>query len=605
MDLVIKGFSWCPCFSRNEAEELVDLKQINKEFAFNNKDKIKSSVVKSDPEVVQSFVEKCTEAGLLMDFEGTSRFFEGLFDEGKMRQLVSLKDPDVGSKTVDEIAKEKSWEQERPKQSPTLISRIVTFWKKYSSDILHFIPSQIDLVVGAYNFVDFSRSCASLWEKNNYLDILAKVAVVVYAAFQCLNAFFSSLVADKVYLVTAAVLVTVAIFLTIYNKFLRPMPDEFVHFINKNKECRKQESEENIEPPQKLGDIISLLNEGHNVCLHGKSGAGKTCIIKKLIQLSEAHALPDSLQKRVFFEYKVGEILDVTFTGGEIIATSGKAVQDFASRMVIVIDEFDRTLDDKRNLKELKRIFFEAGKKFVCLVALSEVDWQKLVSLDNDGSLRRRLVDREIISVSDGRIKLILYKKIFQKMKDVHFSDGAVNAILTSVTASSSENKDKPSIGKVAKALRLLDKAYAKCKATLSVPAELNSVEVQNKQTYELLCAQKRQGENITSLRLRQAKQAWDESKEENLKIRKELEEIFRLKRIENAIEDARGKLTYAILDKTSMSERDRVHYLWLEFFAAPAIKKILQEKIGAFKTKHSDIPCEVNAELITKVSKE
>ena len=89
----------------------------------------------------------------------------------------------------------------------------------------------------------------------------------------------------KVYLVTATIIVAIGLLVSIYQRWLRPLPDEIVNCTNLDKQMEKGVIEPKVGQTREMEKLISALEGGLNVLLIGRSGEGKTSLVHHLIAL--------------------------------------------------------------------------------------------------------------------------------------------------------------------------------------------------------------------------------------------------------------------------------------------------------------------------------
>lgn len=498
--------------------------------------------------------------------------------------------------------------------------------------VVYFIPNMINIFLGAFNFLDSRRKYTTLWEKHLLLEIVYKFFIIPYCVYQLLKPFID--VTAKVYLATAMIIVAIGLLVSIYQRWLRPLPDEIVNCTNLDKQMERGVIEPKVGQTNELEKLISALEGGLNVLLIGRSGEGKTSLVHHLIALKHVNQLPEKLQNLAMFELDCGLMISsVTYGHSELITQTKEQCEGFEENIFLLLDEFYQIATNKAAFQAFKKRFLEDKPqvKFVATMTLKE--FREIQKLDIDGSFRRRVHPIFVESSSEEQNRLVL-RGVQRTARDIRITEDAIDAALEL----SDQEDYLPDIGRPAKAIKIVTDAIGRCRSAFN-PHHVSEELSQARQKYQEMKLHARNEVKVSTEVLKKIRQMREkiESLEEELKGHKETakkikkfievqqnlnQEYYKISRQlsrvegkaiknfdeEDILEDL-DELEKGLrkqpnnqlppLSKESISPEAQIAYLWIYFYAIDAMKKIINDEIEKVRPH---LPVQVDADLIYEV---
>lgn len=508
-------------------------------------------------------------------------------------------------------------------------NRISAEWRKYRPSLISSIPNIINIFLGAFNFLDIRKKYTTLWEKHLVLEIVCKFFFLPYVIYKVLEPFIE--VTMRVYLATALIIVGIGVLVSIYQRWLRPLPDEIVNCTNLDKlwECGAIDS--TVCQTKEIEKLKAALQGGSNVLLIGRSGEGKTAMVHHLVEIKHKEKLPEKLQKLAFFEVDCGLMISsVSYGYSELITQIKEGCDGYENQILLFFDEFFQIATNKAAFIAFKKRFLEdkPQSKFVATISLAE--YKKLLEVDEDGSFHRRVVPIIVQASSKEHKKhnqLIAQKYVQQKAKDLRVTDDAIKKAL-----SLSKKVDfMPNIGQPAKVVKLLEDAIGTCRSAFEPhykSEELKEAQ-QEYQTMRLQAARDVKVSDVALTALRQKKADLEKKEKELEQHKTRAKKIQTDIQLERALHGVYSRLAHQLarvvvgdsskkpedpilddlapqkkqkqmpLSKDAVKKEDQATFLWIYFYAIDAMKKMIDSEIEKVR---KDLPVQVDKALIKTV---
>ena len=511
----------------------------------------------------------------------------------------------------------------------TIERQLGSEWRKFRPIMMYFIPNMIDLFLGAFNFLDMRKKYTTLWEKHLLLEIVYKFFVVPYFIYKILQPFIKE--AAKVYIATALVIVAIGIMVSIYERWLRPLPDEIVNCTNLDKLMEDGVIEHKVGQSKEIAQLIAALQIDANVLLIGHSGEGKTSLVHHLIELKHAGELPEDLKDIAMFDVDCGMLISsVTYGYSELITQIKEQCEGFDGKILLHFDQFYEIASNAEAFQAFKKRFLEDKPHPKIIVSLSFDEFKEIQKLDIDGSFRRRVVPILVESSDDEQNFLIARQLVHCAATDIPVIEEAIEEVVKL----SKEEDYLPEIGRPARVIKILTDCFGKCRATFS-PHYVSETLSEAQQTLQVLKLQAvNDGKPAPDLlkKIREKKAEIAKLEEELEEQRSQAKKIKALMENQKKLNEKRYELTHHLarvetgnikkdddeildenkpspfikdrpkkkaLSQDAISQETQVQYLWMYFYAIDAMKQLVQDEIDKVRR---ELPVQVDKELIAQV---
>lgn len=599
------------------------------------KHEIRSFIEKysQDAEEVDQFLTTITVWGIKKDAHAMTTLIVDLISFDVLNEIIRHRESssDIPFKNILDWAAEHAELCPLPEEQ-TLETRFSSEWKKYRQVVIYFIPNLINIFLGAFNFLDIRKKYTTLWEKHLLLEIVYKFFVVPYAIHKLLQPFIQ--VTAKVYIATALVIAAVGTLLSVYQRWLRPIPDEIVNCTNLDKQMDGGLIDPKVGQAKELEKLVSALEGDANVLLIGRSGEGKTALVHHFIELKHAGKLSDKLQGLANFEVDCGLMISsVSFGYSELITQIKDQCDGYEDNVLLFFDEFYQIASNPQAFKAFKKRFLEdkPRPKFVATITYRE--FKEIQKLDIDGSFRRRVVPIIVESSDDDHNRLILRELIQRIAKDILVTDDAIEAAIEY----SCKDDYLPEIGRPAKAIKIMTDAVGLCRSSFNPHYVLDEVS-QARKEYQGMKMQAMQELKVPAdllKKIRQKKVDVDLLEEEMREYKEQAATIQKLIKIQRDLTQTYYKITHqlagisavpnkeedTVLDEQagppplkkakhseetmsnqsveSIDQEEKIRYLWFYFYAMDALKTIIKDESEKIR---EHLPIQVDADLIQQV---
>lgn len=302
---------------------------------------------------------------------------------------------------------------------------IAKIWKAF----VRFLTNIIDIFLIAFTLFDVGKDPQSAWEAQAMLDIYYKFFMIP-AMIALLIKLFLPAAGLEVYAITAAVVVVLMVLMTIYIRFLRPCPDTLPHCeSNLTLEALEGRIGSVVGREREIEEMIQMLDnpEGrqkNHVLLVGKSGVGKTEVVRGLARKIAKGEVPDSLKGRKVFLVNTASLVSGGFFG---YADQMKVLLNRIRRLdqvILFFDEVHVALKNKSSLSDfLKPVLDRADLRCVAATTDREFkahiegipaeadDAQDAEKRDGDPAFLRRFNILEVTSLRQDALLEILLKR--------------------------------------------------------------------------------------------------------------------------------------------------------------------------------------------------
>ena len=180
---------------------------------------------------------------------------------------------------------------------------------KSVKDIFHGI---MDTLLMAMSFLDMGKEPSSTWEAAHLLDIYGKIIsapLIIFTAIVAMTSFLTALAS------TTAIVLCIALALFAYIKWLKPCPENVEPCKNLLTAALKGELAPVLARQKEIDEVLNYLaastdtHRAHPV-LCGKSGIGKSEIVKGVAQRLASGDVPDCLKGKKLFIVNTAELVE-------------------------------------------------------------------------------------------------------------------------------------------------------------------------------------------------------------------------------------------------------------------------------------------------------
>ncbi len=373
----------------------------NSLFDFHNKPLINILEQIKQPEQFAFFKNNPDKLIQLMqqqNFVPDAQFFEELLQWGMQEHaadifafMIAIADL-TNLKTISQLenlstdAKKSSNLYQLPLEESTsygLLETIENNLKKVFQAPLQFIPSLLNIFLGAFDLLNAPKRYMSLWDKNVLLDVIYKFFKIPYHLAQTIQSMF--VVTARVYLIGVSAIFTSGVAF-IFFKTVNPRPYVLVG-------CNRVDGKETkIGQPKAIKDIIAALLMGLNPVIIGPSGEGKTSLVKYLVQLKNEGCLPKLIADMDFHELDcMAMTSSMSFGCGELLASLREQTRGHENGLCLVFDDIYELLRKSDAYGALKANFLTDELERPRFLATMTIDnYQAMLKTDTDGSFERR-----------------------------------------------------------------------------------------------------------------------------------------------------------------------------------------------------------------------
>ncbi|MBA3722461.1 MAG: ATP-binding protein [Parachlamydiaceae bacterium] len=536
-----------------------------------------------------NFIKKVMIWGFEQDLRATEDFLTDLIDIKKLKRWAQNKfdNSNQGSNTIHDIAK--CVAEENPNVNPiTLKERVALEWKKCRPLFIYFIPNVINIFLEVFNFIDNQKKYTSLWEKHLLVEIVYKFILIPFTLVQILNPIL--VVPRKVYITSISIILGTGLFIGIYKRWFKPIPNDIVNCKNLDKILENKAVKVKVGQSEALNRLITALLGGMNVLIVGKSGEGKTALAHHLVQLKKEGKLPKQLQKLHMFSLNCGDLMGHgTFGHSEMINQTKDNMEGYESDLLVFFDEIDQLTANPACFQTFKQRFLnedEPSPAFIAAVTLEGL--KKIKQLDIDGSFMQRVEPIVIESAEDEQCRLVLNEFLSRNGKDLPISHDAVDQVIES----SKSTSYLPNVGRLAKAKKIMRAVIGRCQYVFS--DNYNSKELAKaKDDY--------QGTALSEVQKRnELRETINASKREEVANKEQIAKIKLCFEKRKMFMTQYSKLAHQLTNKISTSKKVQAEFLLDYLYGKDVFEHLIESQVQPLRSKKIDV--EINSDLVKDV---
>lgn len=301
--------------------------------------------------------------------------------------------------------------------------------------IIFYPLNPLCLFLDAISFSEINKHYSTLWEKYLIVQVFAQGVLLAYYFGQfAIQSFFPAIatVAGAVGLVALVVFGAISTGIFIYYRWFRK-PDD----ISDCENCERDwPINDPIVPRKETNEIIEALKAGKIVALSGRSGEGKTAILRDLVRRAKAGELGKNYRK--FYSVNVLRMLadgkySFTETLNHIVETAIK------HNLCLIIDDIQYIYDRADGPNVIKALFNKPGLSMIA-VAPTE-DWKRIKKsiseeqqndskIETSGFFKENTIEIKLQDADKNTLKNILWRVYHKSGKNLPIDPKAMDNII-------------------------------------------------------------------------------------------------------------------------------------------------------------------------------
>lgn len=471
---IVENRSWRELFSElrrlNESSETADLSNLRillrgllwNEPDTEDKARLKEELAALSPGALDLFLMAAWLESVEKGEEGAPKWLSDCLDIEAVKAIVQDKYEGLQD-VADYLADCKSKLAKNEDEMKDQTWEITKIWKAF----VRFLTNIIDIFLIAFTLFDVGKDPQSAWEAQAMLDIYYKFFMIP-AMIAILIRVFLPAAGLEVYAITAGVVAVLAVLMTIYIRFLRPCPDTLPHCeSNLTLDALEGRINQVVGREAEIDEMIQMLDnkEGkhkNHVLLVGKSGVGKTEIVKGVARRIARGEVPDSLKNRKVFLVNTASLVSGGFFG---YADQMKILLSRIRRLdqvILFFDEVHVALKNKSSLSDFLKPMLDRHD-LMCIAATTDHEFKEHIAgtgaeteadkPQGDPAFLRRFNLMEIKSIERDALLQILLQRQRATSSHLFAESEVLDYLLTKIEEEESfKNKAQPAF-----ALSVLD----------------------------------------------------------------------------------------------------------------------------------------------------
>lgn len=368
----------------SETRDLPNLQKLLGDLLFRDdadaqKEPLREELSALSPAALDLFLMTAWAEGVAKGKDGAPKWMSECLDVTAVKEIVQSKYEgiqDVAGYLADCKGRLAKSEEEMKDQS----WEIAKIWKGF----VRFLTNIIDIFLIAFTLFDVGKDPQSAWEAQAMLDIYYKFFMIP-AVIALLIKVFLPAAGLEVYAITAGVVAVLTVLMTLYIRFLRPCPDTLPHCeSNLTLDALEGRIGSVVGRDAEIDELIQMLDNKeskhkNHVLLVGKSGVGKTEVVRGLARKIARGEVPDSLKGRKVFLVNTASLVSGGFFG---YADQMKVLLSRIRRLdqvILFFDEVHVALKNKSSLSDFLKPMLDRHD-LMCVAATTDLEFKEHIA---------------------------------------------------------------------------------------------------------------------------------------------------------------------------------------------------------------------------------
>lgn len=306
--------------------------------------------------------------------------------------------------------------------------------KEILYEIFYFCHHLIDTFISISGFTEIGGRKSNRYVSSTMSSYEAKAKIEFYMALLAypsliFASFFAILgSAPAALIVTGGIIAASILFIPIYNRFLRPCPNQYTGLENLNKKVLRKENPPTFQRLDVLERIQNAFCAGKGVILTADSGIGKTTIATSLAELivkKKTKKAAAFLNKAQLFSVNANQLKGTPSMDGLTFGALAEHFKEHARELILFIDEFPALFGPQRADKAFLT-FCDNFPQVIC--ATTRKEYEELIKKDH--SINRRLVHIELDPLTPKELETVLYEYLHNKAPELFLEENIIPYIM-------------------------------------------------------------------------------------------------------------------------------------------------------------------------------
>lgn len=478
--------------------------------------------------------------------------------------------------------------------------------KKQYPKFIRVISNFLNALVAAFDVLEMGKEPGTYYETKYLLDIYWKFLAIPVIVFQVVQQYFISPIKSLLVFSVGSVVCSIAFYS--YFKWIQPSPDDLPYCKNLTREAEIGNLSPIFGREEELNQLVLALaangkNNRHHPLLYGKTGVGKTELVKGLAQRIVQGNVPKSLKGKKVFLINSAELLKF-ISPFDLKDPLDQIVRKIGSN-IIFFDEVHNVWNHPIG-ERLKTLLDTTPGSFKhCICATTESEFEKYT---NNQPLDRRYLLMHIKEMKDDQTVTILKNMLLRDAPEIDIEENPQENPLELIVKKTNElmpNRSQPDKSKL-----ILGRVIAKICETQNAGSE--EIIKKNSQIETLLTDIARK--NMDGHFLDSSQSLEFLKKLENLEIemqaiktsmeekKKKFENYKFLKQLYTQQTKSMFEISKQIANNKKENAQIQKMFLFAQYFVQPGIKKAIKN-IAAKSNFHLTITNHLISSIVKDIN--
>lgn len=369
---------------------------------------------KASKESVTDIIKQGVEQGLQQNKQELNLRPFDLIDNERLMELCQT-NPDKLAAEIDVHA-----ELVKDNLRNPLADVVVARYRRIIPTIVHYIHRIIEVFISAFGLESLDKALENGYSIGWIFEIIQEIILMPIVLCGMMTPFIGFLPALGV---TSAVVGSFLLAMFIYTEFFRPCPERIDHGDNMTLLAKRGEYEPVVAREQEIEDLIKALSSHQRAIIVGKTGVGKTELVKLLAQRIASGKVPEFLKDKTLFQLNTAEFADVT--GIEKLRTLQSKLLNFENKVILFFDEVHVACKpENKNLGDFLKTF---SQRYMTIAATTDEEYQHV---STDGAFSGRFCKLEVNPSNDEQTATIVFEYFRRLLPNIEISLEQVKLIV-------------------------------------------------------------------------------------------------------------------------------------------------------------------------------